>query len=142
LRAKFYFSSFLLLSALLAGCSTNQGVPASAPDIQDYSSETSEPAPETDSGEEVFPDPETGVDIYSLPSGNSFTTAYDIGAEQAESFIANSGLTRATYENLGGLDQSCKFILDTFMALSGGSSTRQQYADFLLGCSTVVRSWY
>jgi hypothetical protein len=92
--------------------------------------------------EKIAPDPVSGVDIYSLPPGTENSMAYDIGVQEANSFIINGGLTRATYNNLGGLEQSCKFILDTFMALSGGSSTRQQYADFLLGCSAVIQSWY
>jgi hypothetical protein len=98
--------------------------------------------PEFDIDEEIAPDPVSGVDISSLPSGNRNSTAYSNGVEQAESFIATGGLTRATYSNLGGLEQSCKFILDTFMFLSGGASTRQQYADFLLGCEKAVRNWY
>ena len=101
-----------------------------------------ESRPEIDVNEEITPDPVSGVDISSLPSGNRNSTAYSIGVEQANSFITSGGLTRATYSNLGGLEKSCKFILDTFMLLSGGASTRQQYADFLLGCETVVRNWY
>jgi hypothetical protein len=92
--------------------------------------------------EEITPDPETGVDISVLPSGKRNSNAYAIGVEQANAFITTGGLTRATYSNLGGLENSCKFILDTFMALSGGASTRQQYADFLLGCSVVLKEWY
>jgi uncharacterized protein YceK len=142
MRARFHFLSIVLLTSILSGCSSGQSASTSSSGSEDYSNQTTETAPQANSEEEVSPDPETGVDIFSLPPGNSFTTAYDIGVEQAESFIATGGLTRATYVMLGGLNQSCKFILDSFMAYSGGSSTRQQYADFLLGCSTVVRSWY
>jgi predicted component of type VI protein secretion system len=154
MRARFHFLSIVLLTSILSGCSSGQSASTSSSGSEDYSNQTTETAPQANSEEDVFadaetnseeqvsPDPETGVDIFSLPPGNSFTTAYDIGVEQAESFIATGGLTRATYVMLGGPNQSCKFILDSFMAYSGGSSTRQQYADFLLGCSTVVRSWY
>ena len=154
MRVRFHFLSIALLTLILSGCTSSQSTSTSSSSSGDYSNQTTETAPQTNSEDEVFsdtqtnseeevsPDPETGVDISSLPPGNSFTTAYDIGVEQAESFIATGGLTRATYVMLGGLKQSCKFILDSFMAYSGGSSTRQQYADFLLGCSTIVRSWY
>lgn len=101
-----------------------------------------ESQPELRMDEEIAPDPETGVDISRLPSGKRSSNAYAIGVEQANAFITTGGLTRATYSNLGGLENSCKFILDTFMLLSGGASTRQQYADFLLGCSVVIKEWY
>lgn len=100
------------------------------------------PQPELKMDEEIAPDPETGVDISALPSGKRNSNAYANGVEQANAFITTGGLTRATYSNLGGLENSCKFILDTFMLLSGGASTRQQYADFLLGCSVVLKEWY
>ena len=90
----------------------------------------------------IAPVPGSGVDISSLPSGTRNSPAFSNGVIQAESFITTGGLTRATYSDLGGLKQSCKFILDTFMFLSGGASTRQQYADFLLGCSIVIQEWY
>lgn len=82
------------------------------------------------------------VDFNSLPQGSFGSTAYDIGVQQAEEFIYTSALTRAMYSTLGGLEQSCKVILESFMAYEGGNSTLQQYADFLYGCKTVVRDWY
>lgn len=104
--------------------------------------QTQIPQPELKMDTEIAPDPETGVDISRLPSGNRNSNAYATGVEQANAFISTGGLTRATYSNLGGLENSCKYILDTFMLLSGGASTRQQYADFLLGCSVVIKEWY
>lgn len=104
--------------------------------------EDPQPIYDSSADERVIPDPETGVDIYSLPAGNPYSTAYDYGVQQAESFISTGGLTRAMYGNLGGVQQSCKMILDTFMFISGGSSTRQEYADFLYGCAEVVKKWY
>jgi hypothetical protein len=101
-----------------------------------------ESQPELKMDEEIAPDPETGVDISALPSGKRNSNAYANGVEQANAFITTGGLTRATYSDLGGLENSCKFILDTFMLLSGGASTPQQYADFLLGCSVVIKKWY
>ena len=96
----------------------------------------------SDANATLAPDPSTGVDVNQLPSGNEGTNEYYLGQQEAQSFIDNSGLTRAIYDQLGGLDQSCKFILDTFMALNGGASTKQQYADFLLGCAAIVKAWY
>ena len=95
-----------------------------------------------DPNETLAPDPSSGVDISDLPRGHSGSNAYKYGVSEAQSAIQESALTRATYDQLGGLKQSCKYVLDTFMALQGGSSTRQQYADFLLGCATVVKNWY
>lgn len=106
------------------------------------SSSVAESQPELRMDEEIAPDPESGVDISRLPSGKRNSSAYAIGVEQANAFITTGGLTRAKYSDLGGLENSCKFILDTFMLLSGGASTRQQYADFLLGCSVVIKEWY
>ncbi len=106
------------------------------------SDSVAESQPDLKVDEEITPDPVTGVDISTLPSGKRNSTAYEIGVEQANAFITTGGLTRATYSDLGGLENSCKFILDTFMLLSGGGSTRQQYADFLLGCTVVLKEWY
>ena len=72
----------------------------------------------------------------------SDSNAYDIGVSQARSFIVGSGLTRALYDQLGGAQQSCQMILDTFMALQGGSSSDQEYSDFISGCLEVVNAWY
>jgi len=113
----------------------------STPEVE-IPQDDSQPSYDSSADERVIPDPETGVDIYSLPTGNAYSTAYDYGVQQAESFISAGGLTRAIYGNLGGLQQSCKMILDTFMLLSGGSSTRQEYADFLYGCTVTVKRWY
>jgi hypothetical protein len=132
----------IILLVLITGCGGSQNIGGSNSGFGEITSESFESPPKFVDDEAVTPDPVSGVDIYSLPPGNENSIAYEIGAQEANSFILNGGLTRATYVNLGGLEQSCKFILDTFMALSGGSSTRQQYADFLLGCSSVVRSWY
>lgn len=95
-----------------------------------------------DNSETLAPDPETGVDISNLPPGRFGTNEYNYGVGETQAFINGSALTRATYDNLGGLEMSCKFVLDSFMALNGGSSTKQQYADFLLGCADVVTDWY
>ncbi len=132
----------IILLVLVTGCGENQNIGGSNSGVGGTKSESFEFQQGFVDGEQVAPDPVTGVDINSLPPGNQNSSAYEIGAQEADSFILNGGLTRATYSNLGGLEQSCKFILDTFMALNGGSSTLQQYADFLLGCSSVVRSWY
>jgi len=128
--------------ALITGCGGIQNVNSSNSGVGESPAEDFESPSEFIGDEEITPDPVTGVDIYSLPLGTENSIAYEIGAEEANSFILNGGLTRAIYDNLGGLEQSCKFVLDTFMALNGGSSTRKQYADFLLGCSAVVESWY
>ena len=91
--------------------------------------------------EQVVPDPVTGVDIDSLPQGRSGTDAYYTGYEESQQFIVTGAITRAQYERFGGTTQSCKFILDSFMAYNGGSSTRQQYADFLEGCRVALGTW-
>ena len=129
---------------LMVDCKKDESIEA-LPTDPNISEEEIAPDPETGvdiSEEEIAPDPETGVDISGLPSGKRNSNAYANGVEQANAFITTGGLTRATYSNLGGLENSCKFILDTFMLLSGGASTRQQYADFLLGCSVVIKEWY
>jgi hypothetical protein len=95
-----------------------------------------------DPNETVAPDPESGVDISNLPPGNSGTNSYQYGYSEAQDFINSGALYRALFDQFGGTEESCKFVLDTFMAYHGGASTRQQYADFMLGCEVVVDAWY
>ena len=84
----------------------------------------------------------SGIDISNLPNGQTGTPAFKIGVSEATSYIQSGALNRAMVGNLGGITESCKFILETFMALNGGKSSQQQYADFMLGCETIVKAWY
>lgn len=129
----------IVLTLSLASCGNGQFATEQTSEIQTDSYENSEPTQELDTGLEI---PLEEVDYNSLPQGFLDSTAYDIGAQQAEEFIYTSALTRALYDTLGGLEQSCRVVLESFMAYEGGSSTLQQYADFLYGCETVVRDWY
>ena len=122
-----------------ASVKTSAGVAYSSVRNWSSSSSSSSSSEASGSGNSVN---SNGIDISSLPAGHSGTTAYQLGVTQAHSFIDQGGLTRAQVGNIGGIPQSCKFILDTFMALNGGSSTKQQYADFMLGCTVVVKAWY
>lgn len=135
-------SNVLLVIALtlsLTSCGGGQFATEQTSEIQTDDYGNSELNQEIDTGEEI---PLEEIDYKTLPQGFSDSTAYEIGAQQAEEFISTSALTRALYDTLGGLEQSCRVILESFMAYEGGSSTRQQYADFLFGCETVVRDWY
>jgi hypothetical protein len=78
----------------------------------------------------------------STATGGNNSTAYKIGFETAQSYISTGALTRAIYEQLGGLGGSCEYILNSYMAYHGGSSSNQEYADFKQGCSAAVRAWY
>jgi hypothetical protein len=129
----------IALTLSLTNCGSGQFATEQTSEIQTDSYENSEPTQELDTGLEI---PLEEVDYNSLPQGFLGSTAYDIGAQQAEEFIYTSALTRALYDTLGGLEQSCRVVLESFMAYQGGSSTLQQYADFLYGCETVVRDWY
>jgi hypothetical protein len=93
----------------------------------------------------IFNDGGLGSSVTHLTKSTSNestnSNAYDIGVSQAQSFIDGGGLTRAKYDALGGADASCQFILATFMGLAGGSSTDQQYSDFISGCLEVIKKW-
>ena len=129
----------ITLALSLTSCGSGQFATEQTSDVQTDNYENSEPTQEIDTGLEI---PFDVVDLNSLPQGFLGSTAYEIGAQQAEEFIYTSALTRALYDTLGGLEQSCRVVLESFMAYEGGSSTLQQYADFLYGCETVVRAWY
>lgn len=96
--------------------------------------------------ETIAPDSSGKIDTSNFPSGNSGTKFYKLGYSQAKSSVENSALTRIDYEIYGGLSQSCEIVLNTFVSYSTGagyaSGTRQQYADFMLGCEDYVKKWY
>jgi hypothetical protein len=103
----------------------------------------SNPSPAPATPTKPSPSPTGGIDLSTLPQAIDVTSAaYQTGMQQAQAFIDSSALTRAIYDELGGLVPSCKYVLDSFLAYYGGSSTNQQYADFLGGCQEVVKSWY
>ena len=141
MKKKSFTHVFLIVTLMLSltSCVSGQFATGQTSDIQRDNYEESEPTQEVDTGLEI---PLDEVDYNSLPQGSLGSSAYEIGAQQAEEFIYTSALTRALYDTLGGLEQSCRVVLESFMAYEGGSSTLQQYADFLYGCETVVRDWY
>lgn len=141
MKKKSFTHVFLIVTLMLSltSCVSGQFATGQTSDIQRDNYEESEPTQEVDTGLEI---PLDEVDYNSLPQGSLGSSAYEIGAQQAEEFIYTSALTRALYVTLGGLEQSCRVVLESFMAYEGGSSTLQQYADFLYGCESVVRDWY
>jgi hypothetical protein len=112
----------------------------SSPPSPSLAGKESAPSPIASTMEQGFP--KTGVDVSRLPPGHEGTVAFDNGILVTKDFIQTSALTRQIFDMVGGFQGSCKYILDTLEISYGGSSTNQQYADFMLGCLKVLKAWH
>ncbi len=87
--------------------------------------------------------PYLSIDRYSLPTSDESSVAYLIGEQQALEWLSVGSLDRIW--NLTNPADSWEFchlqVLGTFMSLSGGQSTPQEYSDFIGGCTSVVDIW-
>jgi len=87
--------------------------------------------------------PFDSVTKYSLPGANTDSVAYSIGEQQALEWLTTGSLRQLWYStNSTDSWEFCKtLVLGTYMGLSGGQSTPQEYADFIEGCTPVVDFW-